>query len=126
MLITSVLDCFESDGKAVAVLDTSVNHLPEVFEYQKAPDLLEHDLNGAYSVILAGSTCLAGDVFGEYRLQQPLSIGDKLCFTSVGAYSMIKANRFNGHNLPDIYGLDEGQLALLKEYSYQDYQQQWK
>jgi carboxynorspermidine decarboxylase len=31
-LVASVLDTFESDGRVIAVLDTSVNHLPEVFE----------------------------------------------------------------------------------------------
>ena len=30
-LVSSVLDLFISDGKTVAVLDTSVNHMPEVF-----------------------------------------------------------------------------------------------
>jgi len=124
-LLATVLDVFISDGKTIAVLDTSVNHHPEVFEYQRQPTLHEQDDNGAYSVILAGCTCLAGDLFGEYRLQKPLKVGDKVTFKYLGAYSLIKANRFNGYNLPDIYWHDQGQLTRIKHYSYQAYRDQW-
>ncbi|MDD5266523.1 MAG: carboxynorspermidine decarboxylase [Methylococcales bacterium] len=124
-LLTTVIDSFVSDGKTIAILDTSVNHNPEVFEYQRQPELHEHDVKGNYPAILAGCTCLAGDVFGEYRFNKPLAIGDKLVFKEVGAYSLVKANRFNGYNLPDIYLFQDQQLKKLKQYNYQDYRQQW-
>lgn len=124
-LMATVLDSFVSDGKAIAILDTSVNHNPEVFEYQRQPELYEHDPNGQYAAVLAGCTCLAGDVFGEYRFKQPLAVGDRVIFKNVGAYSLIKANRFNGYNLPDIYVSNSGRIKKLKHYTYQDYRQQW-
>lgn len=124
-LVTTVVDSFSSDGKNIVVLDTSVNHHPEVFEYQRQPELHEHDPEGHYQALLAGSTCLAGDLFGEYRFRRPLNIGDKLVFKQVGAYSLIKANRFNGYNLPDIYLWREHQIKKLKHYTYQDYRRQW-
>ncbi|CAG7856358.1 carboxynorspermidine decarboxylase [biofilm metagenome] len=124
-LLATVIDSFESDGKTVAILDTSVNHLPRVFEYQQQPVLAEHDGHGKYSAILAGSTCLAGDLFGEYRFNQPLVIGDKVVFNEVGAYSLVKANRFNGYNLPEIYLINGGHSRQIKRYSYEDYRQQW-
>ena len=124
-LLTTVIDSFVSDGKTIAILDTSVNHNLEVFEYQRQPELYEHDVKGNYPAILAGCTCLAGDVFGEYRFNKPLSIGDKLVFKEVGAYSLVKANRFNGYNLPDIYLYQDQQMKKLKQYNYQDYRQQW-
>ncbi|MFA6053091.1 MAG: carboxynorspermidine decarboxylase [Methylobacter sp.] len=124
-LMATVLDSFVSDGKAIAVLDTSVNHNPEVFEYQRQPELHEHDPNGQYAAVLAGCTCLAGDVFGEYRFKEPLSVGDRVIFKNVGAYSLIKANRFNGYNLPDIYVSNSGGIKKLKHYTYQDYRRQW-
>ena len=124
-LVTTVIDSFVSDGKTVAILDTSVNHNPEVFEYQRQPELHEHDPKGRYSAILAGCTCLAGDVFGEYRFSKPLVVGEKIVFKNVGAYSLIKANRFNGYNLPDIYWYQDLQMKKLKHYPYQDYRQQW-
>jgi len=124
-LVTTVIDCFESDGKTVAVLDSSINHNPEVFEFQRAPAVLQADKQGEYLAILAGSTCLAGDIFGEYKFNKPLEIGDKITFTQVGAYTLVKANRFNGYNFPDIYSADKGVLECLKHYDYDNYRQQW-
>lgn len=124
-LVSTVIDSFVSDNKTVAILDTSVNHNPEVFEYQRQPEVHEHDPKGRYSIILAGCTCLAGDVFGEYRFSKPLAVGDKVIFKNVGAYSLIKANRFNGYNLPDIYMARDLLVKKLKYYTYQDYRQQW-
>ncbi len=124
-LITTVIDSFVSDGKTIAVLDTSVNHLPEVFEYQSQPHLHEHDPNGRYNALLVGSTCLAGDIFGDYRFNQPLAVGDRLVFTSVGAYSLVKAHRFNGFNLPDVYLYSDNKLNLCQRYSYQNYRALW-
>jgi carboxynorspermidine decarboxylase len=109
-LMTTVIDSFISDGKTIVILDTSVNHNPEVFEYQRQPELYEQDSSGQYSAILAGCTCLAGDVFGEYRFKEPLQTGDKLVFKNVGAYGLIKANRFNGYNLPDMYVCKSAQI----------------
>jgi carboxynorspermidine decarboxylase len=124
-LMSTVLDSFISGGKTVVILDTTINHNPEVFEYQRQPELLEHDPNGSNSIILAGSSCLAGDVFGEYQFNTPLNIGDRVVFSHVGAYSLIKANRFNGINLPDIYLHSNEKTEKLKQYTYGDYRQQW-
>lgn len=125
-LVSSVIDCFTADGKNIAVLDTSINHNPEVFEYQRSPELLEANNKGDHSSLLVGSSCLAGDIFGEYKFQKPPKVGDKLTFSNVGAYSLIKANRFNGYNLPDIYWLDNNNKLLpIKQSNYQDYRKQW-
>lgn len=124
-LLTTVIDLFTSGGKTIAILDTSVNHHPQVFEYRKHLDLAEHDPDGKYTVLLAGSTCLAGDLFGEYRFKTPLRIGDKLLFKNVGAYSLVKASRFNGYNLPDVYWANDAGIHPIKRYDYQDYRQQW-
>lgn len=121
-LVSSVIDLFESDGKQIAVLDTTVNHAPEVFEYQYSPDVIGHTDSGEYEYILAGCSCLAGDLFGEYRFNEPLEIGSRVIFTDMAAYSLVKANMFNGINLPSIYKYSEdGSIELIKEYTYQDY-----
>jgi carboxynorspermidine decarboxylase len=125
-LVTRVVDCFHRNGQAIAVLDTGVQHLPEVFEYQKSPQLREHVPDGPHSCLLVGSTCLAGDVFGEYRFSKPLVVGARLCFEQVGAYSLIKASRFNGYDLPTIHLRDRGgTLRLMKAFGYADYHRQW-
>jgi carboxynorspermidine decarboxylase len=125
-LVAEVVDRFVSDGEYVAVLDSSVNHHPELFEYQRSADLAAPQPGaGDHKTILAGCTCLAGDLFGTYRLREPVAVGDKVVFKSLGAYSLIKANRFNGYNLPDIYAFEDGKLQLLKHYTYRDYRGQW-
>ncbi len=122
-LLTTVLDRFVSDGKTILVLDTSVNHHPEVFEYQSKPILYPSE-SGKESVILVGSSCLAGDVFGEYSFAILPDVGTKLVFANVGAYSIIKANRFNGYNFPDVYQHHKGCIELIRRYLYQEYRHQ--
>ncbi|QJD28524.1 type III PLP-dependent enzyme domain-containing protein [Methylococcus geothermalis] len=124
-LVASVLDVFDSAGKTVAVLDTSVNHHPEVFEYQRSPRLAEACEEGGENAILAGGTCLAGDLFGEYPLPARPHVGDRFVFKNVGAYTLVKANRFNGHNLPSIYRWDGEALHLEQSHGYEDYRRQW-
>ena len=124
-LVATVLDRFESDGKPVLILDTSVNHNPEVFEYQSKPRLLEEDDAGRHTAILAGCTCLAGDVFGEYRFRLIPRVNDRLVFANFGAYTLIKSNRFNGYNYPDIYRLGEEGVSLSRCYKFEDYSRHW-
>jgi len=121
-LVSSVLDIFESDGKTVVILDTTVNHMPEVFEYQYRPDVVGDVAEGQYGYMLAGCTCLAGDVFGEYAFDEPLEVGSRVVFSSAGAYTMVKAHMFNGVNLPTVYALTEaGELVLKKRFTYEDF-----
>ena len=121
-LVSTVLDIFESEGKTVAILDTTVNHMPEVFEYQFEPDILGSAENGRFTYILAGCTCLAGDLFGEYTFPEPLEIGSRVVFANVGAYTLVKAHMFNGINLPTIYAFTkEGTLVMKKRFTYEDF-----
>nr|WP_305906773.1 hypothetical protein [Methylomarinum sp. Ch1-1]MDP4519479.1 hypothetical protein [Methylomarinum sp. Ch1-1] len=124
-LCTRVIDRFDSDGKTVLIVDSTVNHHPEIFEYQRAAELLNPQ-QGEVPVILAGSSCLAGDLFGEYRFDKTPEIGERIVFKNLGAYSLIKANRFNGYNLPTIYNWDGKNLMQLKQDDYQDYRKQWR
>jgi carboxynorspermidine decarboxylase len=83
--------------------------------------------DGAYSYLLAGATCLAGDLFGEHSFRKPLDIGSKVIFQSVGGYSLVKANMFNGVNLPNIYALREGkEIVLKKRYTIKDFLSKWE
>jgi carboxynorspermidine decarboxylase len=126
ILIAQVVDLFVSDGKQVAVLDTTVNHMPEVFEYQFIPDVVGDKDDGHYSYIIAGATCLAGDVFGEYAFDVPLAVGSRVTFTGVGAYTLVKSHMFNGINLPTIYAQSpSGELTLQKQFKYEDFIQKW-
>ncbi len=124
-LVASVVDIFVSGDKSVAVLDTTTNHWPEVFEYVFAPDVIGDSEDGTYEYLLAGGTCLAGDLFGTYGFHEPLDVGSKVVFANAGAYALVKANYFNGINLPSIYALRAGgELVLEKKFTYEDFARQ--
>ena len=130
VFVASVVDFIDSDGQSVAVLDTSVNHMPEVFEYCDLPDI-EPDVIGhrddlpageGFGYVLAGSTCLAGDLFGTYRFAEPLAIGSRVVFPAMGAYSLVKAHMFNGQPLPNIYlERGDGSVVLRRASSFSDF-----
>ena len=121
-MVASVIDLFESGGKTIAVLDTTINHLPEVFEYQYKPVILQESASGKYQYRLAGASCLSGDLFGDYSFDKPLEIGSRIIFTNAGAYMMVKASMFNGINLPAVYALtSSNRLQLEKEFDYTHY-----
>ena len=121
-LIASVTDLFDSGDSTIAVLDTSINHLPEVFEYQLRPKVIGDTPGGKCTYQLAGASCLSGDIFGVYSFDRQLDIGSRVIFANVGAYMMVKANMFNGINLPSVYSVDnENRVILHKRYDYKDY-----
>ena len=125
-LVSKVLDLIESEDKSIAVLDTTVSHLPESFEYEWRPDVLLDVEGGRYPYIIAGSTCLAGDVFGEYAFAEPLEIGSTVVLYGVGAYNLVKAHTFNGLPLPSIYSLGaNGEVTLMKEFTLEEQSLRW-
>jgi carboxynorspermidine decarboxylase len=121
-LVAEVIDLFRSQGKRVAVLDTTVNHFPEAFEYPFEPDVPGHDDRAEHEYLLAGCSCLAGDVLGEYGFDRPLGIGSRVALPDLGAYSFVKAHMFNGINLPAVYTVrQDGKPALRRRFHYQDF-----
>lgn len=121
-LTASVLDIV-NNGKDIAVLDTSAAcHNPDILETQHEYTPEVTNLKGAHEYRLAGNTCLAGDIIGDYKLQSRLRIGDTITFTNMALYTMVKTNMFNGINLPAIYvkRLD-GKTEILREFGFADY-----
>ncbi len=121
-LVASVIDLFESDGLMVAVLNTTVNHLPEIFEYQRKPLISNSKEDGEHKYRLAGCSCLSGDIFGDYCFDEALELGSRIVIKNVGAYMFVKANMFNGIKLPDVYLADlSGNANLIKTHDYDHY-----
>ena len=125
-LVASVIDSFERDGTIVAVLDTSVNHLPEVLEFDWQPEVVGSTENGDFEYLLAGSSCLAGDMFGRYRFNEPLEMGKTVTFMDVGSYAQAKSDRFNGINLPAVWlATPDGLFTRRQSLGYENYFEQW-
>jgi carboxynorspermidine decarboxylase len=75
-----------------------------------------------YTYRLAGPSCLAGDVMGDYSFDKPLKRGDKLIFSDMALYSIVKSSTFNGINLPDIAVIrNGGKFEVIKKFGYKDY-----
>lgn len=121
-LLASVIDIIEQAGKTVAILDTCINHLPEVFEYQYQPVVANSNHGGEFDYRLAGSSCLSGDLFGDYAFDERLDIGSRVLFRNVGAYMQVKANSFNGINLPATYLFDgQAGFEMISKHNYDDF-----
>lgn len=123
-LVTEVLDVGKN-GMNLAIVDTSAAcHMPDVLEMPYRPLIIDSGQAGEkpYTYRLGGPTCLAGDIIGDYSFDKPLKEGDRLVFTDMAIYSMVKNNTFNGMPLPSIYlhTLD-GELKLIKEFGYDDF-----
>jgi carboxynorspermidine decarboxylase len=123
-LVTSVLDIHENCME-IAILDTSATcHMPDVLEMPYRPPLLESGESGEkpYTYRLGGQTCLTGDIIGDYSFDQPLKSGDRLVFTDMAIYSMVKTTTFNGMPLPTIAVQDQdGNCRIVYQPNYQDF-----
>ncbi len=123
-LVSTVLDVVEN-GIQIAIMDTSAAcHMPDVLEMPYRPDIIGSGFPGkrSYTYRLAGPTCLAGDIIGDYSFNTPLKPGDKLIFKDMAIYTMVKNNTFNGINLPSIATLKtDGSVHLVKSFGYKDF-----
>lgn len=123
-LRTSVLEITEN-GVQTAILDASAAcHMPDVLEMPYRPPLSGAGLPGEkpFTYRLAGPTCLAGDVIGDYSFDRPLETGDVLEFQDMAIYSMVKNNTFNGMALPDIVlEREDGSMELVRRFGYEDF-----
>ena len=82
-LVSRVVDLVENAGVHIAILDASAAcHMPDVLEMPYQPPILQAvaQPGGAHTYRLAGPTCLAGDVVGDYSFAQPLHRGDLVVF----------------------------------------------
>ena len=124
-LMSRVLDIVENADEKIAILDASAAcHMPDVIEMPYTPPLMEADSNGSKPCRyrLAGPTCLAGDVIGDYGFDHELNTGDMLVFGDMAIYTTVKNNTFNGMPLPDIYRLKpDGSLERLTDFGYGDF-----
>ena len=124
-LVTTVLDVVQAD-MPVAIIDGSVPaHMPDVLEMPYRPHIIGSGLPGekTFTCRIGGLSCLAGDVAGEYSFDTPLVAGDRLVFTDMAIYTMVKSNTFNGVQLPAIvlYQPDTDELTLVRQFGYADF-----
>ncbi len=138
--VCTVLDVVENNG-AIAILDGSAAcHTPDVIEMPYTPRaFIDPQWRGeavpnatalrlgkpgekAYPVRLAGPSCLAGDVFGDYSYERPLHPGDRIIFEDMALYTLVKTNTFNGICLPNlVLRKAPSRFSLIRSFGYEDF-----
>lgn len=126
-LVSRVLDVVENGNTKIAILDVSAAcHMPDVLEMPYQPPIYKASTepDGGYVFRLAGPTCLAGDVIGDYAFPCPLKEGDLVIFGDMAIYTTCKNNTFNGMPLPNIWRLGcRGDLTQLTDYGYETFKE---
>ncbi|HHW77842.1 MAG TPA: carboxynorspermidine decarboxylase [Xanthomonadaceae bacterium] len=120
-LVTTVLDVMHNDID-IAIVDASVEaHLLDHLIYGTTARLAAPE-PGPHRMMIAGRTCLAGDVFGEYGLKTRLEVGDEVRIADAAGYTMVKKNWFNGLPMPAIVvrRLD-GAIETIRTFGYRDF-----
>ncbi len=124
VLVSTVLDIVDN-GMKIAILDTSAEaHMPDTLAmpYRAEVRGASEALVKAYTYKLAGNTCLAGDVMGDYSFDKELNIGDKIVFEDQIHYTFVKNTTFNGIALPSLaLWTKENTLKVVKRFDYKDY-----
>lgn len=125
-LVTEVMDIVHN-GLDILILDTSAAcHMPDVLEMPYRPPLRNSGKPNEkkHTYRLSSCTCLAGDVIGDYSLDEEIKIGDRLIFEDMAIYSMVKNNTFNGMPLPSIILMhDNDNCEIVKQFSYNDFKE---
>ena len=120
-LVTTVLDVVHNEID-IAIVDASIEaHMLDHLIYHTHPNIASHK-SGDNPILIAGRTCLAGDLFGQYELDSALQIGDIVSFADAAGYTMVKKNWFNGVAMPSIVVKRlNGTVELARSFDYNDY-----
>ncbi|GMN12365.1 carboxynorspermidine decarboxylase [Altererythrobacter sp. MTPC7] len=123
ILVGTILDT-GVNGVPFAITDVSATcHMPDVIEAPYRPAMLGEGAGEGAPVRLGGSSCLAGDVIGDYHVAGGAKAGQRFAFLDQAHYSMVKTNTFNGVPLPSIWLWDSETDALeqVKAFGYEDF-----
>ncbi len=127
ILVGEILDVV-SNGMDIAIMDLSATcHMPDILEMPYRPTVTGGFDPGVkpHSYRLAGASCLAGDIIGDWSFEQPLRPGDRLVFEDMAHYTMVKTTTFNGIQHPHIctFEPETGELQTVRSFGYEDFKQ---
>lgn len=109
----------------IAIVNASASaHMPDVIEAPYTPEIIGASTGNdlPYTYRIAGRTCMAGDVIGDYSFQHPLEPGDEIVFADQMHYSIVRANNFNGTPHASIALRHEnGEIETIAEFDYRDF-----
>ncbi|GGE43840.1 carboxynorspermidine decarboxylase [Actibacterium pelagium] len=119
-LEVTVLDTL-FNGKNLAIVDSSIEaHMLDLLIYRESAKVSPNE--GPEEWMICGKSCLAGDIFGEFRFPAPLKPGDRLSIQDAAGYTMVKKNWFNGVKMPAIALRElDGSVRMVRDFTYDDF-----
>lgn len=134
-LVSQVVDIVEDKSIRTAILNVSFAcHMPDCLEgpywpsvrgakTYESPDGSMIETTGMKNIYrLGGNSCLSSDFMGCWEFDHELHVGQNVILEDMIHYTTVKTNMFNGVTHPSIFlARENGELELLREYSYEDY-----
>ena len=120
-LVTKVLDIIRNKIN-IAIVDASIEaHMLDLLVY-RTPAKMKNGARGRFKYMIAGRSCLAGDIFGTFRFASPLKVGSIIKFSDAAGYTMVKKNWFNGLKMPSIVVKRlNGEVRVVRRFNYRDF-----
>ena len=125
VLVAKVTDIMDK-GVLTAMLNVSFAcHMPDCLEMPYKPrirDAYHEPISDKPTYRMGGNSCLSGDFMGEWSIDEPLRVGDRIIFEDMIHYTIVKTTLFNGVTHPSI-GLwtCDGRFKLYRKFTYEDY-----
>ena len=104
-LVSTVEDVVENGGVHTAMLDVSFAcHMPDCLEMPYKPAIVgaHEPAEGEKRWRMGGTSCLAGDFYGDWAFDHDLKVGERIVFEDMIHYTMVKTTMFNGVQHPAI------------------------
>jgi len=125
-LVVKVLDIVHNEIDIAIVNSSMETHLLDLLIHRVEAEIegIEgQDWNqGQYRYMIAGKSCLAGDIFGTFNFKSKLNVGDMIYFANAGEYTMVKKNWFNGLKMPSIVVKRlNGSYDVVRTFNYDDF-----
>lgn len=121
-LATKILDIVHNEID-IAIVDSSTEaHMLDLLVYRENATIENCLLQDGYRYMIAGKSCLAGDIFGTFNFKSKLNAGDTIHIADAAGYTMVKKNWFNGLKMPAIAVKRlNGACELIKTFGYKDF-----
>ena len=124
-LVSTVEDIVENGGVTTAMLDVSFAcHMPDCLEMPYKPAIVgaHEPAEGEKRWRMGGTSCLAGDFYGDWAFDHDLKVGERIVFEDMIHYTMVKTTMFNGVQHPAIViARRDGRVDVIREFGYEDF-----
>ena len=124
-LVSTVEDVVVNGDVRTAMLDVSFAcHMPDCLEMPYKPAILgaHEPADGEKRWRMGGTSCLAGDFYGDWAFDHELQVGERIVFEDMIHYTMVKTTMFNGVAHPSIViARRDGRIDLIRAFGYEDF-----